>query len=289
MAGLEATFNYRRPGATLRSFSEQLEEEQFGPYQKPVQDMRGRSKELTLEGNGFALLDHPLEGVSDWYDAEHVKAVYYPSVRALVQRAVPQARMVFPVQHIARNEGDDKFLGPHHLVHNDFVAAFHERAASRFPGKFAALLRSHRLLVVNVWRNTAARPLRRNPLALCDKGTVDEGDLVATLLPNYGSQASSMANISHEVLTAKHSSRHQWYYCSDMARDEAVAFVTYDSHPEGSAFLPTLHTAIALPGQDAEAPRESCEVRVFCLLPLPPSPGGEPPAAPSAAPAPSKL
>jgi len=289
MAGLEATFNYRKPGATLRSFSEQPQEEQFGPYRKPVQDMRACSKELTLEGNGFMLLDHPLEGVDDWYDTEHVKAVYYPSVKALIQQVVPRARMVFPVQHLARNEGDDRFLGPHHLVHNDFVAAFHEQVASRFPGKFAALLRSHRLLVLNVWRNTAARPLRRNPLALCDKSTVDKEDLVATLLPNYGSQANPMANVNHEVLTAKHNSSHKWYYCSDLARDEAMAFVTYDSHPEGGVFLPTLHTAIALPGQGAEAPRESCEVRVFCLLPLPPSPGSEPSAAPSAAPTASKL
>ena len=55
-----------------------------------------------------------------------------------------------------------------------------------------------------------------------------------------------------------------------MSREEALVFLTYDSHPpDGDLFRPTLHTAVQLPDSDGLQPRESIEVRIFAELPLP--------------------
>ena len=52
---------------------------------------------------------------------------------------------------------------------------------------------------------------------------------------------------------------------------QAIAFVTFDSHPAGGVFIPTMHTAVELPGSASAKERESCEARICVLLPLPES------------------
>ena len=54
------------------------------------------------------------------------------------------------------------------------------------------------------------------------------------------------------------------HYVDNFRSDELLVFVTYDSdmHP----FVPTMHSAFDLPGQDAHPERESVEARVICLM-----------------------
>jgi hypothetical protein len=268
-----AELRYRLPTATLTEYGEDNAEEQFGPYSKIVRDGRQRRGELSLFKNGFVLTDHPLEGVVDsFYDAEHMRAAYYPSIKGLVQSLLPDAMAVIPTNHIARNEGDAAYLAPHHLVHNDFTEKFIERICSIVPKEQEHRFRQNRVVMLNLWRPTAATaqiPLRRNPLALCDRRSIARTDLVPTVLSNYGTAENPTKVNGLTTFTSKFSDEHEWYYFSDLTRDEVMVFVTFDSHPEGGVFIPTLHSAIDLPGQDHEPPRESCEIRVLCLLPLP--------------------
>jgi hypothetical protein len=265
-------FRYRLPNATLTTYGEDNGVEQFGPFSKNVKDGRKRLSELSLFDNGFILADHPIGGVVDnFYDEEHMRAAYYPSVKSLVKSLLPEAKAVFPTNHIPRNEGDDAYLPPHHLVHNDFTEVFLEKLCTKFP-KMASELRQNRVVMLNLWRPTAAtvqKPLRRNPLALCDRQSISQADLVPTILASYGTDENPLSVNKLTTFTSKHNEAHQWYYFSDLTRDEVMVFVTFDSHPDGDTFIPTLHTAIDLPGQEQEPPRESCEIRVLCMLPLP--------------------
>tara|TARA_A100001015_G_scaffold321659_1_gene453795 strand:- start:5837 stop:6004 length:168 start_codon:yes stop_codon:yes gene_type:complete len=54
-----------------------------------------------------------------------------------------------------------------------------------------------------------------------------------------------------------------------MNQEEALVFLTYDSHPtDDDLFRSTLHTAAQLPYSDNLQLQESIEVRVFAELPL---------------------
>lgn len=251
--------------------------------------------QLSLTGNGFLLAKHD-SSVADWYDEQHVKRTYYPEVEKLVKSLLPEAIEVCTMSHLARNEtGQPGRLGPHHIVHNDFTEEYRDRIAQglemvergEMPKENAqyfesmtahsispAMLFSHRVLVLNLWRSTGARPLERNPLALCDSRTIKREDLMEIALPGYNGQT---LNPPLQVFTARHNPEQKWYYFPNLTREEVMVFRTFDSHPDGEdgngTFIPTLHSAISVPGQDEKDMRESCEARVLCLLPLPPGQG----------------
>jgi hypothetical protein len=94
------------------------------------------------------------------------------------------------------------------------------------------------------------------PLALCDAWTVSAKDLVACDL-HYPDR-------SGEIYLVQHSSRHKWFYFSEMDRHEALIFKQYDSQVNGVARF-TPHSAFDLPDIPPDAPlRQSIEVR--CLV-----------------------
>ena len=55
------------------------------PHAVRIEDARGREAEFTLDRNGFALVNAPSQ-VRDFYDADEIKAVYYPEVGACSSR-----------------------------------------------------------------------------------------------------------------------------------------------------------------------------------------------------------
>lgn len=278
-AGVQAHLRYRKPAATVASVSgrdQDIGENRFADqthlYPRRVLDARPFRSSHSLFENGFVLADHPLgptERPQNWYDKEHVRGCYHPAARALVKRLLPQHVQVVSLDHIARNEADPAFLGAHHLVHNDFTEAVLPGLAKIAPGsKFVARMPQHRVMILNIWRPTQPGPLRRNPLAVCDRRTISRDDLHSTVLSDYGTQENPIAG-GFAIFTAEFRERHQWHYFSDLTWDEAMVFVTFDSHPPGGVFVPTMHTAVSLPGQEREPPRESCEIRCMVLLPLP--------------------
>eukprot|EP01051_Picozoa_sp_SAG22_P004064 SAG22_NODE_209_length_15177_cov_9.282995_14_plen_216_part_00 len=212
--------------------------------------------------------------------------------------------------HILRDEKelvrDAALQAPARTVHNDFAAGFREVPGARFvmlvrlrPLSPAASKRRPCRVVIsladaaaaahpptlalprpaqNVWRSITPYPCVRLPLAVCDRRTVRQEDLIVRALQEQG---------GHRITTAAYDPAHEWAYFPELRQDEALVFVTYDSAPEGGVYIPTLHTAVELPGSAGRPPRESCEMRVACVLPLPASSGSEPPKA--ASPAAAKL
>ena len=86
MAGtIEGDIVYYRPSepvpADVRPDFERLP---LAAERMPIQDMRGRESEFSLDRHGFALVAAPT-AVIDFHDRAEVERVYVPEVRALVR------------------------------------------------------------------------------------------------------------------------------------------------------------------------------------------------------------
>lgn len=223
---------------------------------------------LLLDGAGFLLVDAPSE-VGNWADTEEVARTYYAQASALVQELLPRAELAQLNSHTFRNEEikehywvDGIQYGPcAEFVHNDY-ADFLTPDRSRVAKTFAEVMgmpTDKRVVGINVWRSVTPMPLERYPLAVCDRRSIDPDDLVYDLNPN----APKPFNAHY----CQPNAQHRWNYYSNMTKDEALVFTTYDSHPSnGEIFRPTLHTAVQIPESEGRTPRESVEVRLFAYL-----------------------
>jgi hypothetical protein len=124
-------------------------------------------------------------------------------------------------------------------------------------------LRSRRLIVVNTWRSVGPEPLRRYPLAVADRRSVNRSCLSRNLI---GRVPSGQPRGGIEIYSARYEAGHQWYYYPEMTAEEVLLWKGYDSAEV--PLRPTLHTSF----EDACTPvdageRNSVEVRVLCLLP----------------------
>ena len=238
----------------------------YGIYSK-AQD----SLHLLTEGVGFALIQSGSQ-IKDWRDSKNVASIHYSECRELAEALLPDARVLSIDSHTFRDEDkkehyyvDGIQYGPPALaVHNDYADSLSEdgkKITQRFT-EIIGLPTDKRIIGLNIWRSVTPKPLERFPLAICDRTSIDLDDLEYKLNVN--------APVPFNAHYCKPNDEQRWYYYSRMTREEALVFLTYDSHPpEGDFFRPTLHTAVALPDSDNLQRRESIEVRIFAELPLP--------------------
>jgi hypothetical protein len=226
------------------------------------------SMELLIDGPGF-LLAHAPSAVNDWTDKDEVAKIYYAEATALVQSLLPSAELAQLRSHTFRNEDikdhhwiDGIQYGPcAEFVHNDY-ADFMTPDRQGVTKSFAEVMgmpTDKRVIGLNVWRSVSDAPLARFPLAVCDRTSIDPDDLLYELNPNAPEPFN--AHYCHP------NDLHRWNYYSNMTKDEALVFITYDSSPsDGGLFRPTLHTAVRIPDSDGLTPRESVEIRFFAHL-----------------------
>merc|ERR1712048_527884 len=151
-------------------------------------------------------------------------------------------------KHVIRSE--KSLSSPADLVHNDFDVSYLDYLLALAEGRVvpgeqekeglsvlvpdglnADELRSHRVVVINFWRNVGSKPIVRKPLAVCDRRTVSKTDLIPR---TRGEDAGDKP--AYKLVVAKENPEHRWYYYSEMRQDEMLGFVTYDSHPDGGSF-----------------------------------------------------
>lgn len=77
--------------------------------------------------------------------------------------------------------------------------------------------------IVSIWR-TLVEPLRDRPLALCDWRTTSPDDYIACDLP--------APEYVGEVLQVYHNPAHEWWFASDMSKEEVMLIKMYDSEAE---------------------------------------------------------
>jgi hypothetical protein len=229
-----------------------------------VSDMRSAAG-FSLDGEGFALVTAPTS-VKDFYDRDELLTTYVNEARQLVRSltgCAATALLNSPVVRISDRVGQrpagTTFTGD--FAHADFSAA-----AARYmlelnlPEAEVARRLRHRYAVYNVWRAFSGPP-QDVPLALCDTRSVSPEDKQYCEITM---KSASGAVLTWENITYFHSPAHRWWYCSDMTRDEAYVFRSFDSDPGRAEQVP--HSAFADAScPDAAPPRASVEVRVFAF------------------------
>ncbi len=225
------------------------------------------STNLLLNGEGF-LLAHAPSAVADWADPQEVIRLHYAEALALVQRLLPAFEFAPLTSHTFRTEDikDHHFVdgiqyGPcAAFVHNDFADFLTaDRKVDKTFAEVMDMPTDRRVIALNVWRSVTDTPLERNPLAVCDRTSIEPDDLVYELNPNAPKPFN--AHFCHP------NPAQRWNYYSGMTKDEALVFTTYDSNPEdGRLFRPTLHSSVPIPDSEGLTPRVSIEVRFFGYL-----------------------
>ena len=250
---------------------EKLVNETFGPNNihgrssgaedlKAVEIADGRGVELSLERNGFELVEHRT-AVKSFFDAEELKSVYYPEVERLIRQRSGAARVVV-FDHTLRSgseeEREAKLLRePVLSAHNDYTEWSGPQRVREIMGDEAEALLQRRFAIIQVWR-AIAQPIRSNPLAVADAGSVAFEDLLVAerRYPHRVGQTYRL----------KYNPRHRWFYFPEMKRDEAIVFKVYDSEKDGRARF-TPHTSFDDPSTPPGAPpRQSIEARALAFF-----------------------
>lgn len=216
--------------------------------------------DLSLDRQGFVLLHHET-AIEDFYDADAVRATYYPEVEQLVKKATGAVRVV-AFDHNVRNlpMAKRKVNGvrePVKFAHNDYtVRSGPQRVRDLFPSEADELLK-HRFAVINVWRPISG-PVQESPIAVCDARSIAQSDWVESDL-KYRDRTG-------EVYSITFNPHHRWFYFPQMQRDEAILLKCYDSKDDGRARF-TAHTAFDDPTSPPDAPaRESIETRTLVFF-----------------------
>jgi hypothetical protein len=242
------------PGVPLRSG-------RYARYTVRIYDGRALLPQLSLDRQGFLLMRHET-AVTNFYDEQLVRAVYYPEVERLV-KAVTGATRVLVFDHNVRcapmaQRGENGAREPVKVAHNDYtVKSGPQRVRDLLPAQEAEALLQHRFAVINVWRPICG-PVQEAPLAVCDAQSMVLRDFVATDLKYY--------DRTGEVYSVTFNPNHRWFYFPRMQRDEVLLLKCYDSTTDGRARF-TAHSAFDDPTSPPNAPaRESIETRTLVFF-----------------------
>jgi hypothetical protein len=171
-----------------------------------VRDARALTPAPSLDREGFTLVQLQ-SAVTDFAAPGAGHDVYYREVERLVREATGAAR-VMAFDHNLRSaavagRSTDGVQGPVRFAHNDYTErSGPQRVRDLLGGEADELLRK-RFAVINVWK-PIRQPVCTAPLAVCEEGSIQPGDLVPTDL-NYRDRTG-------EVYSLTFSPEHRWFY-----------------------------------------------------------------------------
>jgi len=224
-------------------------------------DMRPLQQQLSVERNGFTLLNH-VTAVRNFFDPAEIERVFFPEVIALAKQ-VNQAVHAIAFGPVPRSDDPASAQGrlPAFGAHVDYGRATIEDQVRRTLGaEAAAYWLKKRFVLMNFWRPITT--VYRTPLALCDASTVAPDDLndseIRGGLDDPGRPPLFGFNLSYNP-------QHRWYYVPRMRPDEVFAFKLFDSDADRPQW--TGHTAFADPDSPPDAPpRQSMEIRTVSFI-----------------------
>jgi hypothetical protein len=226
----------------------------------PIRDGRALVDKLSLDENGFVFVEHKTR-VRDFFDADELKAVYYPEVERLIKDVSGASRVVL-FDHTLRSGDEDErearlVREPVLSAHNDYTEwSGPQRVRDVLPEEAADLLQ-RRFAIIQVWR-AINQPIELNPLAIADAKSVEFGDFLLAER-RYPGRVGQTYRLMYNP-------GHRWYYFPRMRRDEALVFKVYDSEKDGRARF-TPHTSFDDPQSPPGAPpRQSIEARAFAFF-----------------------
>jgi hypothetical protein len=276
-ATVQATLNYFDPDVPRGRF-DLVEPARnlmvFAAHDVAVRDIRDAPHDVTIDRQGFTLAHHTSrfarrpEVLDTNLVAQDglppINQAYYEELLPLIQR-ISGAREVIPqatgltVRFSARSQRQS-WAGAAGFIHLDVT----ESSAQRFldfslkaAGRDIAPYR--RFVLFQTWR-TVSDPPQDNLLALCDRTSVPAAD-VAIYDAIIGSKDSVLESV--EARSCRYNPDHRWWYASNMAADDVLIFVGYDS--ADPAAVQPFHTGFDIPGHEDARPRASLEARFFAF------------------------
>lgn len=249
-----------------------------------IRNIRGTEDSYNLSEHGLKIT-HMQTNFTNWLDIEARKREFFPEVAELLKRELG-AVFVFSFEHHVRSDSLEGALakyetgladidGPVRRVHIDespesALKSFRYWCAER-PGM--EWLRDREVGIYNIWK--PLRTVRRDPLCICDVRTVGDADLQMgkVVVPAVG----EIENIS--VRAPEVEGGHGFVYLREQRADEVLLFRITDSRIDdfgndgvkregwtGRKSYGAPHTSFVDPGTEGMEPRESVEVRSFCVF-----------------------
>jgi hypothetical protein len=225
-----------------------------------ITDARALRGALSVERNGFALLDHRT-AVTDFFDPAQVDAIFAPEIVELAMQ-VNGAVKAFAFGPVARTDDPNSKQGrlPSFGAHVDYGRRTIEDITRETLGAEADHWLAKRVVLMNFWR--PIQPVFRSPLALCDAATVEREDLHDSEVRGGLMDSNRPPLFGYNL---SYNPRHRWYYAPRMQPGEMFAFKLYDSDAARPQW--TGHTAINDPDSPPDAPpRQSMEIRTISFV-----------------------
>ena len=265
------TYTYDPPAGMPR-FNGRLE-----PHRMTIEDARPIRTGLSLDTQGFVLVDHA-SAMRDFWDEDELRAVHYGEAEQLVCK-VTGARHALVFDHTLRRRAPGRppldgnggsfaaVREPVGRVHADYTTISARDRLRLLVGAAEAADRMHRrFAIVGLWRPTNPHPLLDAPLAVCDARSVGANDMVANEV--------IYRDRSGETCIGIHNPMHRWFFFPAQRRDEVIVFKNFDSAAGNTrtADIANIagvvpHTAFDDPTAPADAPRrESIELRAFAFF-----------------------
>jgi hypothetical protein len=232
------------------------------PYDLRIHDARPILDQLSLDREGFTLVDHDCD-ITDAFDVTADGPGYHAAVAEMLG-GLTGASFVLPQGKgmIKRSmAGTETETGPARWVHMDYTTAAAYKWVEWIEGWEGVPLRHYpRFAVYQTWRCLTPPP-SDNTIAFCDASSLRDDDCIvfdACLREPYDEPGNSF-----ESQFAMFNPAQRWYYFSDLTPGELIIFKGFDSDPARDAQPP--HNSADLPGAGA-APRVSVEARFFAFF-----------------------
>jgi hypothetical protein len=247
-------------GGVSQSEADQKRKGKYAEHMMPIYNGRAIVNQLSLECEGFVLINHETQ-VKNFYDEAEVRSVYYAETEKLVKQTAG-AKRVLVFDHTLRAADSalreaKQVSGPVRNVHNDYTEwSGPQRVRDLLPDEAEDLLK-RRFAVIQVWR-PINKPVQNEHLAIADARSIG----IDELIPSARIYPDRRGEVYHSTFNPAH----RWYYFPKMQRNEAVVFKCYDSLKDGRARW-TAHCAFDDPTAPADVPpRESIEMRTLAFF-----------------------
>ena len=247
-------------GGVRQEVADQKRRGKYAEFRMPIYNGRAIADRLSLEREGFVLVQHDTR-VTNFYDEDEVRSVYYKETEALVKQ-ISGAKRVLVFDHTLRAADSatreaNQVSSPVRNAHNDYTEwSGPQRVRDLLPEEANDLL-SRRFAVVQTWR-PINQPVQNDHLAIADAQTIGTSELIPS--------ARIYPNRRGEVYHSTYNPAHRWYYFPNMQRNEAMVFKCYDSLKDGRARW-TAHCAFDDPTAPPNVPlRESIEMRTLAFF-----------------------
>jgi hypothetical protein len=243
-------------------------------YDVPVRDARPIMDELTLDKEGFVLVQHKsATSAADMDDPEALREKFFDEMIPFIKERfgaswVVPGRAAFRARRAAGQaipkNGWNTVSGagvrePAGMAHVDFAPVSAPMSAASVNQVQGIEIRPYsRLMIIQVWRALSPPP-QDIPLAFCDASTVVDADIA---LADYVGHPNEEHKSAIKLNIVRFNPAHRWYYFPNMTADEMILFKGYDSDDHYKRRAP--HSAFDNRDKHPNArPRESVEARFY--------------------------